>query len=56
MMCVMSLFILSFAVLTVMWASNHIFLPWIGAGKSFSAKFEYEGDVMRGYEAVYYPS
>lgn len=39
-----------------LWASDHIFLPWIEAGKFFSAKFEYEGDVMRGYEAAFYPS
>lgn len=39
-----------------LWASDHIFLPWIEAGKFFSAKFEYEGDVMLGYEAAFYPS
>lgn len=37
-----------------LWASDHIFLPWIEAGKFFSAKFEYEGDVMQGYDAVFY--
>lgn len=39
-----------------LWASDHIFLPWLEAGKFFSAKFEYEGDVMQGYEAAFYPS
>ena len=39
-----------------LWASDHIFLPLLEAGKFFSAKFEYEGDVMRRYEAVFYPS
>lgn len=37
-----------------LWASDHIFLPWIEAGSFFSAKFEYEGDVMQGYEASFY--
>lgn len=37
-----------------LWESDHIFMPWIGEGKFFSAKFEYEGDTMRGYEVVFH--
>jgi len=29
--------------------SDHVFSPWIQEGRLFSAKFEYEGDEMRGY-------
>src|SRR5215207_2683481 len=29
-----------------LWESDHIFLPWIAEEKFFSAKFEYERDVM----------
>jgi 8-oxo-dGTP diphosphatase len=37
-----------------LWESDHIFLPWIEDGKFFSARFDYEGDVMRGYEVVFH--
>lgn len=37
-----------------LWPSDQIFMPWIRQGKFFSAKFEYEGDQMRGYEVVFY--
>jgi 8-oxo-dGTP diphosphatase len=37
-----------------LWESDHIFLPWIEAGKFFSAKFEYEGDKMVGHEVVFH--
>jgi 8-oxo-dGTP diphosphatase len=37
-----------------LWESDHIFFPWIDDGKFFSAKFEYEGDQMRRYHAVFY--
>jgi 8-oxo-dGTP diphosphatase len=37
-----------------LWASDHIFLPWLEEPKFFSAKFEYEGDVMQGYDAAFY--
>lgn len=37
-----------------LWESDHIFMPWIGEGKFFSAKFKYEGDTMRGYEVVFH--
>jgi len=37
-----------------LWASDHIFMPWIRDGKFFSAKFEYEGDTMRGYDVVFH--
>jgi len=36
-----------------LWQSDHIFLPWIEAGKHFSAKFEYDGDMMKGYEVTF---
>lgn len=37
-----------------LWESDHIFMPWIREGKFFSAKFEYEGDKMQGYNVVFY--
>jgi len=37
-----------------LWESDHIFLPWIEKEKFFSAKFEYEGDTMRGYDVVFH--
>jgi 8-oxo-dGTP diphosphatase len=37
-----------------LWESDHIFLPWIEAGKFFSAKFEYDGDVMIGHEVTFH--
>ena len=37
-----------------LWESDHIFLPWIEYGKFFSAKSDYEGDVMQGYEVKFY--
>jgi len=37
-----------------LWESDHIFLPWIAAGKFFSAKFEYEGRKMRRYYVVFH--
>jgi len=37
-----------------LWESDHIFFPWIEEGKFFSAKFDYEGDVMQGYEVKFY--
>lgn len=38
-----------------LWESDHIFLPWIEKGKFFSAKFEYEGNEMHRYDAVFHP-
>lgn len=38
-----------------LWKSDHIFMPWIHEGKLFSAKFEYDGDDMRGYSVVFHP-
>jgi hypothetical protein len=29
-------------------------MPWIREGKLFSAKFEYEGDEMHGYNVVFH--
>ena len=37
-----------------LWESDHIFMPWIEAGRFFSAKFIYEGDTMRDYEVVFH--
>ena len=37
-----------------LWESDHIFLPWIVAGKFFSAKFEYAGDVMQDYDVTFH--
>ena len=36
-----------------LWESDHLFFPWLEAGKYFSAKFEYEGDRMKGYEVTF---
>lgn len=38
-----------------LWESDHIFLPWIAAGKFFSAKFEYEGDHIQDYQMTFHP-
>lgn len=37
-----------------LWESDHIFLPWIEGGKFFSARFDYEGDSMKGHEVVFH--
>jgi 8-oxo-dGTP diphosphatase len=37
-----------------LWESDHIFFPWIEADRYFSAKFEYEGDVMGGYNVAFH--
>lgn len=37
-----------------LWESDHIFLPWIEAGAFFSAKFEYDGDVMQRYDVTFH--
>ena len=37
-----------------LWESDHIFLPWLAAGKFFSAKFEYAGDEMQGYDVTFH--
>jgi len=36
------------------WKSDQIFFPRIKDGKFFSAKFEYEGDEMRGYNVAFH--
>jgi len=38
-----------------LWASDHVFMPWIQKGKFFSAKFIYNGDQMQSYEVNFYP-
>jgi 8-oxo-dGTP diphosphatase len=38
-----------------LWPSDHIFMPWIGNGRFFSARFQYEGDVMLGHQVSFYP-
>ncbi|HLF72964.1 MAG TPA: 8-oxo-dGTP diphosphatase [Anaerolineales bacterium] len=37
-----------------LWESDHIFFPWIQGGEFFSAKFEYEGEQMRGYDVIFH--
>jgi len=37
-----------------LWKSDPIFFPWIDGNKLFSAKFEYEGEEMRGYNVVFH--
>jgi 8-oxo-dGTP diphosphatase len=37
-----------------LWESDHTFMPWIGAGKFFSAKFIYDGEKMQSYEVTFY--
>ena len=37
-----------------LWESDHIFLPWLKNGGFFSAKFDYEGDKMSGYEVMFH--
>ena len=37
-----------------LWPSDQVFMSWIREGKFFSAKFEYEGDEMRGYNVVFH--
>jgi 8-oxo-dGTP diphosphatase len=37
-----------------LWESDHIFMPWIRDRKFFSAKFDYEADVMLDYEVVFH--
>ena len=37
-----------------LWESDHIFMPWIENGVFFSAKFDYEGDMMTGYEVTFH--
>lgn len=37
-----------------LWESDHIFFPWIRDGRFFSAKFEYDGDVMRDFHVVFH--
>lgn len=37
-----------------LWESDHIFFPWIAAGKFFSAKFEYDEDKLQGHEVMFH--
>ena len=37
-----------------LWESDHVFMPWIREGRFFSAKFVYEGDMMKNYEVVFH--
>lgn len=39
-----------------LWESDHIFMPWICDDRFFSAKFEYDGDKMRGYNVLFHPT
>jgi hypothetical protein len=36
-----------------LWENDHIFFPRLKEGKYFSAKFEYDGDVMKRYEVTF---
>ena len=38
-----------------LWESDQIFFPWLEDEKFFSAKFEYDGDEMRGYKVNFHP-
>ena len=37
-----------------LWESDHIFMPWLKNGVFFSAKFNYDGDKMIGYEVNFH--
>jgi 8-oxo-dGTP diphosphatase len=37
-----------------LWESDHIFMSWIQDGKFFSAKFDYEGEQMLGYDVAFH--
>ncbi len=37
-----------------LWESDPIFRPWIQNGVFFSAKFDYEGDKLTGYEVAFH--
>ena len=37
-----------------LWESDHIFMPWMQEETFFSAKFEYDGDVMQGYDVTFH--
>jgi 8-oxo-dGTP diphosphatase len=37
-----------------LWPSDRLFLPWIEAGRFFSAKFVYEGDILLGHEVYFH--
>ena len=38
-----------------LWESDLIFFPWLEDDKFFSAKFIYEGDVMKSYDVSFHP-
>jgi len=37
-----------------LWESDHIFLPWLERNDFFSARFEYDGDKMLGYDVTFH--
>lgn len=37
-----------------LWESDHIFLPWLKKESFFSAKFLYEGEIMKGYNVTFH--
>ena len=37
-----------------LWESDHIFFPWIEAGKLFSAKFIFDGEKLQNHEVEFY--
>jgi 8-oxo-dGTP diphosphatase len=37
-----------------LWASDHVFMPWLEKKVFFSAKFIYVGEAMQGYEVAFH--
>jgi len=37
-----------------LWESDHIFMPWLAGQGFFSARFDYQGDKMTGYEVTFH--
>jgi len=37
-----------------LWPSDHIFLPWLKKEQVFSARFQYHGEAMLGYDVAFY--
>lgn len=38
-----------------LWASDHIFFPWLRGEGLFSAKFVYDGEKLVSHQVVFYP-
>jgi 8-oxo-dGTP diphosphatase len=37
-----------------LWESDHVFFPWIENGIFFSARFDYEGEVMKAHQVTFH--